>query len=230
MAINTILCIGGTNEKLDYNGNPINVGEFWSAWNDLTPGQEEFATRACVIAGDEELIGSTLTAVTEYNSCYECLVDNYTIVGLEPCNTDIVPFNATLPLSAIGFIPIEGSVIYAQVTITDRGELYTYTSCFQWGGLQQVSESEYLNTYEPTFSTIDQIIFSNFNFENACEQCLNGFTAGTESTICQICCPCTTGETITSVSSPHPTWTNGQGQAITQLNAITLGGPNGLNN
>jgi hypothetical protein len=56
------------------------------------------------------------------------------------------------------------------------------------------------------------------------------YSAGTESTICNICCPCTTGETITIIIPPHPTWTNTQGDAIVQLNAITLGGHNGLNN
>jgi hypothetical protein len=56
------------------------------------------------------------------------------------------------------------------------------------------------------------------------------YSAGTESTICVICCPCTNGATITSVIPPHPTWTNTQGDVIVQLNAITLGGPNGLNN
>jgi hypothetical protein len=55
-------------------------------------------------------------------------------------------------------------------------------------------------------------------------------SANTESTICVICCPCTPSETITIVNPPHPTWTNGQGQAVIQLNAITLGGSNGLNN
>ena len=56
------------------------------------------------------------------------------------------------------------------------------------------------------------------------------YSSGTESTICVICCPCTTGETITNVVPPNPTWTNTKGDAIVQLNAITLGGPNGLNN
>jgi hypothetical protein len=91
------------------------------------------------------------------------------------------------------------------------------------------STNEY-NTLIEDFFTIDEILFSNYSLENGCNECLNGFSAGTESTICVVCCPCTTGETITSVSAPHPTWTNGQGQAIVQLNAITLGGPNGLNN
>jgi len=29
---------------------------------------------------------------------------------------------------------------------------------------------------------------------------------------------------------PHPVWTNEYGTAVTQLNAVALGGPNGLNN
>lgn len=58
---------------------------------------------------------------------------------------------------------------------------------------------------------------------------MSSLSSNTESTICVICCPCTTGETITIVSPPHPEWTNTQGQAVVQLNAVTLGGPNGLN-
>jgi hypothetical protein len=54
-------------------------------------------------------------------------------------------------------------------------------------------------------------------------------SAGTEYFACNICCPCTTGETITQVSVPHPTWVNGQGNAVVLLDAVTLGGPNGLN-
>jgi hypothetical protein len=55
-------------------------------------------------------------------------------------------------------------------------------------------------------------------------------SANSESTICVVCCPCTTGETVNNVVPPHPTWTNTQGTAVVQLNAVTLGGPNGLNN
>jgi hypothetical protein len=56
-------------------------------------------------------------------------------------------------------------------------------------------------------------------------------SAGTEVFICEICCDCgATGSTITQVTPPHPVWTDGYGTAVTQLNMIVLGGPNGLNN
>ena len=54
-------------------------------------------------------------------------------------------------------------------------------------------------------------------------------SAGTESTICVICNDVISGETATSVNPPHPVWTDSRGTAVTQLNAITLGGMNGLN-
>jgi hypothetical protein len=56
-------------------------------------------------------------------------------------------------------------------------------------------------------------------------------SANTESFVCVICCDCgATGSTITQVSPPHPVWSDGYGTPVTQLNMITLGGINGLNN
>jgi hypothetical protein len=55
--------------------------------------------------------------------------------------------------------------------------------------------------------------------------------SGTESLICEICCDCgATGSTVNQITPPHPVWTDGYGTQVTQLNMITLGGPNGLNN
>ena len=56
------------------------------------------------------------------------------------------------------------------------------------------------------------------------------FSSGTESTLCLICNPGTTGETAAKVTVPHPNYTDGQNNLIIQLNAITVGGFNGLNN
>jgi hypothetical protein len=50
-------------------------------------------------------------------------------------------------------------------------------------------------------------------------------SANTESTVCVIDC---SGNTV-SIVPPHPIWTDGYGTQVTQLNMITLGGPNGLN-
>jgi len=50
-------------------------------------------------------------------------------------------------------------------------------------------------------------------------------SAGTETKICIIDC---SGDTITIIP-PHPTWTNEYGKAVVLLDAVVLGGINGLN-
>ena len=59
-----------------------------------------------------------------------------------------------------------------------------------------------------------------------CEDCNAPISAGTEYNVCVIDC---SGNTV-SIIPPHPTWTNGQGNAVVLLDAIVLGGMNGLNN
>ena len=54
---------------------------------------------------------------------------------------------------------------------------------------------------------------------------LDPLSAGTETKICIIDC---SGNTITIIP-PHPTWTNEQGKAVVLLDAVVLGGINGLN-
>lgn len=60
-----------------------------------------------------------------------------------------------------------------------------------------------------------------------CDECVEPTIAnigGNNGEICQDDC---SGNTRT-ITPPHPVYTNGQNQAIVQLNAVTLGG-NGLN-
>jgi hypothetical protein len=52
------------------------------------------------------------------------------------------------------------------------------------------------------------------------------FSANTEYILCLPDC---SGTTV-SLELPHPVWTNNYGQAVVQLNAVELGGINGLNN
>lgn len=51
-------------------------------------------------------------------------------------------------------------------------------------------------------------------------------SANTETIVCVESC---TGGTFNQITPPHPAWTDGSGNTIIQLNAVTLGGPNGLN-
>ena len=56
-------------------------------------------------------------------------------------------------------------------------------------------------------------------------------SANTEQIICVQVCENTSGSTVVvAVNPPHPVWTDNYGTEVTQLNAVTLGGVNGLNN
>jgi hypothetical protein len=55
-------------------------------------------------------------------------------------------------------------------------------------------------------------------------------SANTETFICQEICDLSGGTTTIIITPPHPVWTDAYGVPVTQLNMITLGGINGLNN
>jgi len=82
-----------------------------------------------------------------------------------------------------------------------------------------------------TFSGLSSTGVTNYHFSSGpfplCEDCENPppISAGTETIVCVIDC---SGNT-TTIIPPHPTWTDGYGNAIVLLNAIELGGMNGLN-
>ena len=75
--------------------------------------------------------------------------------------------------------------------------------------------------------------YSAVTLYEGCGDCLEEtlvfITANTPYEACVICCPCGTGSTVNSVSTPHPVWTGIYGEIITQGNAVQLGGMNGLN-
>jgi hypothetical protein len=214
MANNGVLCIDNITEvDVNFNGLNIGVGSVVSAWNDTDP---QAARRSCItLTGDtDEPLGS-VTAITQYNSCYECLIDNYTTVSLELCSgtTYIVD------LSNFGGVPTENDVFFLELTTT--GE--TIIGCFTVTGVEQNTKEE----YELLDLSVSKYL-SSAPFPD-CETCKNGFSAGTESTACNICWD-GTGYTATVVSVPHPSYTNQFGQTVVQLDAIQLGGMNGLNN
>ena len=79
--------------------------------------------------------------------------------------------------------------------------------------------------------TASPTTYSAMTLYDNCHECIIDIprSANTEENICiEICDP--SGNTVTSVPSPHPVWTDNYGTPVTQLNAITLGGQNGLNN
>ena len=54
-------------------------------------------------------------------------------------------------------------------------------------------------------------------------------SANTETDFCQEICV-ESGTTVVTITPPHPIWTDGYGTQVTQLDMVTLGGINGLNN
>jgi hypothetical protein len=228
-APNAIFCTDNSETSIDFSGQSIISGSFITATLNTDPDPILNVYECFEVYGSDQPASSYTATTNTYTSCYDCFVNNYTSVRLSPCDETLgLPSSVDIGIAQFGFIPNENQVFYLQFTnpigFSVEG---TFVGCFRVESVAQSSESDYSSL---ELSTIDQIIHNNYSIENGCNECLNGFSAGTESTICVVCCPCTTGETVTSVSAPHPTWTNGQGQAIVQLNAITLGGPNGLNN
>ena len=72
---------------------------------------------------------------------------------------------------------------------------------------------------------------------DSCYECTTLFdyesprSAYTEQIICVQVCDDISGSTVVvAVNPPHPVWTDNYGTEVTQLNAVTLGGVNGLNN
>ena len=61
-----------------------------------------------------------------------------------------------------------------------------------------------------------------------CEFCLGENPTGVNPEYF-LCVPDCSGNTVT-LDMPHPVWTDGYGTPVAQLNAVALGGPNGLNN
>ena len=170
----------------------------------------------CGVVGDET--GDSVTPFSFYDTtfadCCACLSAdtdslNFRFSG---CNDGFVyDIDATNFCSQDGGIPLTGR-----------------TSEIQFG-----TETPFCATFEGLTSTGE----TNYSYVsgpyNNCEICGEEpeppRSANTEIDMCiNVCSP--DGNTVVSVTPPHPVWSDGYGTQVTQLNAITLGGPNGLNN
>jgi len=149
-----------------------------------------------------------------FGTCCECLSGtSISSFSFENCLTkDQILISLSTFCNVAGFAPTEGRVFkFYEVTNPSNTFCATYLSASTGTGV---------TTYEPE-SEIYQ----------TCSNCESDppRSANTEVFMCEVCCPCTSGGTITSVVPPHPVWTDGQGTAVTQLNMVVLGGENGLN-
>ncbi len=147
----------------------------------------------------------TATDYTEYQSCDECSEGTVYGVTIRNCETGILSEYNMTPQSVFGVV-VNGPIF----------KLANSTSCYQL-----ISSCVIPNDSET--------IYPSLAYRN-CPECLSPVSAGTEYTVCVICCSCEGESSITQVKPPHPVWTDGYGQAITQMGSVTLGGMFGLNN
>ena len=179
----------------------------------------------------------------------------YNIVLIDPRNgSGCYTYTGSISTSEIGIdIPSQGPGEYATCLncILSSGGNFEFVSCLD----NQVFVE--INTLSvATIPELNQTYFLNTEEgTNGCFTFLGGYTGGTpgQETLntstgpfgdcdeCQqetpygvnppyeLCVPDCSGNTV-SLDMPHPVWTNGYGTPITQLNAVTLGGPDGLNN
>ena len=173
--------------------------------------EARFCGTVGVVTESEET--PNITFVQLYDDCCECLSGlteslnfNFIICGTE----QEINIEATNFCSQIG-LPITG--------LTYEIQLDSYVPfCATFQGLSESGETNYSYFSGPFL---------------LCEDCGEEpeppRSANTETFLCQEIC--TSGGTTTiSITPPHPVWTDGYGTAVTQLNMITVGGINGLNN
>ena len=166
-------------------------------------------SRFCGTVGDETLsaITTNIVLITTHDDCCLCLT------GItESLNFKFITCNTLLEINIEAFnfcrehgLPITG--------MTYELQLDSYVPfCATFTGLTSTGETNYHYFSGPSLS---------------CEDCENPppISAGTEYNVCVIDC---SGNTV-SITPPHPTWTNEQGRAVVLLDAIALGGMNGLN-
>jgi hypothetical protein len=151
-------------------------------------------------------------SIPSYSSCTDC--QGVATIGITVINCDtLVESQVTLTFEQ--WAQVEGVFGFSYPVISDtNGNCYT------------VVNSCPIDNIYPAFQ------LSNYYFNST--QCRasnrptppfpDPISAGTEYLVCVEC----SGSTFT-ITPPHPVWTGPYGNAITLLDAIVLGGPNGLN-
>lgn len=145
--------------------------------------------------------------------CIDCITGNSLYLKFQNCNDGTYyVFTSENYFEVETVVPTSGLIYFM-----DTNELTGV--CLQFISTVQERNGTELLT-DPTISTI----------YTTCLECLPPLSAGTSVDICQVCTDSSGTTTATFIDAPHPTWTDGRGRSVIQLNMIELGGQNGLNN
>ena len=152
-------------------------------------------------------IPTTLLAVIdEYNSCIECIQDNAGVFIFSECSDSMSTVN--IDVNEFNTVPSFLQSYYLELTGS--------TGCYVF---EDWDPSDFPN------ESIS-LILGPYEECNVCEGYNIPTSANTAYTLCTTDCD---GNPV-ELEFPNPVYTNNYGNAVTQLNAVQLGGPNGLNN
>ena len=148
----------------------------------------------------------TLSIVDSYDDCISCIKDGGGVFIFSECSDPTSLFS--IDVNEFNTVPSFLQSYYLELTGS--------TGCFvfqEWNPSDIPDESI-------------SLILGPYEECNVCEGYNIPTSANTEYTLCTTDCD---GNPV-ELEFPHPVYTNNYGNAVTQLNAVQLGGPNGLNN
>lgn len=137
--------------------------------------------------------------------CISCVQSTVGVFGFTSC---VDQTNVQLDVNNFSFVPNFGGVYYITTQNGNNG-------CYQFIGCFDGSSTDTLLTISIDYTNCNSCIVYNIPY-----------SANTEYSLCVLDC---SGNTVT-LDFPHPVWTNNYGNSVTQLDAVQLGGQNGLNN
>lgn len=167
----------------------------------------------CYTITEVSLIPGIVTVVafvSAYTTCLECIQTTGGVFEFENCTNPLD--TPTIDVDQFSIVP-QLNQVYS--ILTSSGTL----NCFTSTGYVSGSASEGLVSIEGPYVDCPQ-----------CTVLSLPQSANTEVFVCEyICVTGGTGSSVVVVTPPHPQYSNTQGNPVTQLNMITLGGFNGLN-
>lgn len=212
-------CVGGIGAVLVAPSGTFNIGQFVrSHWGNSHFLCFEIVDNYTVANYGTILFSFEAQGEPPFTTCEECT--SGTSIGLTIINCDtLVPSQVNVTLE--NWLQIAGFPTFVQnPVISDSNGV-----CYQVVNLCPIDNNN------PEFPIQEFFVNQLFcRLSNTTPGRPSPVSAGTEYFDCQICCPCESGGTITSVTVPHPVWTGIYGNAVTLLDAVQLGGMNGLNN
>ena len=231
-------CTGGTTSIIEFNGSSLPAvggNYFLTSTGQTVVGCYEIVDTAEPGTGSDVV----LTLGTNFGDCETCFAANPTPTPtptptVTPTNTitpTVTPTNTITPTVTTTQTPtvtptntITPTVTKTQTPTVTKTPTVTPTNTITPTNTPSVTPT---NTVTPTVTPTKTVTPTVTPTNTPTPSFTPNYTysSGTEYVDCIIC------DTVaTTVNVPHPVAVNNQGNAVVQLGAVTLGGPNGLNN